>query len=150
MGHVWADPLTYSGADEDPTFDDDDEFVFMARHLGDQKPDGFLNPPGTLQGEENEAALEIQDPVAGLATLGYLYVFVSDGSLSPDDAGFLVEYDFKLNKTGPGGTNDYFDAYILNCTDGTNDYTCHDDIFTNPEDTWARTPYYERHFSENW
>ncbi len=33
-GLVYADPNTYSGADEDDTFDEDDELVFMARHLG--------------------------------------------------------------------------------------------------------------------
>jgi hypothetical protein len=36
---VYADPLTWSGPDEDASFDTDDEFVFMARHLG-QRYDG--------------------------------------------------------------------------------------------------------------
>jgi hypothetical protein len=31
---MYADPNTYSGPDEDPNFDSDDELVFMARHLG--------------------------------------------------------------------------------------------------------------------
>ena len=31
---VYADSQTYSGPDEDPNFDQDDELVFMARHLG--------------------------------------------------------------------------------------------------------------------
>ena len=31
---VYADAKTYSGADEDPNFDADDELVFMARHIG--------------------------------------------------------------------------------------------------------------------
>lgn len=47
-GQVWADAGTYSGPDEDPFFDEDDEFVFMARHLGSKRPPGFLSPPGTL------------------------------------------------------------------------------------------------------
>ncbi len=33
---VYADATTYSGPDEDATFDSDDELVFMARHLGVQ------------------------------------------------------------------------------------------------------------------
>ena len=35
MQLVYADPNTYSGPDENPNFDKDDEFVFMARHLGE-------------------------------------------------------------------------------------------------------------------
>ena len=31
---VYADSKTYSGADEDPNFDADDELVFMSRHVG--------------------------------------------------------------------------------------------------------------------
>ena len=31
---MYADPKTYSGPDEDPMFDANDELVFMARHLG--------------------------------------------------------------------------------------------------------------------
>ena len=31
---MYADTLTYSGADEDPNFDYDDEFTVMAKDLG--------------------------------------------------------------------------------------------------------------------
>ena len=44
---VWADPLTYSGADNDLLFDDNDELVFMARHLGDVY-DGVTELPPDL------------------------------------------------------------------------------------------------------
>ena len=44
---VYADAGTYSGPDENPLFDEDDEFVFMARHLGDKRPDAFPPPLGT-------------------------------------------------------------------------------------------------------
>ena len=36
-GLVYADSKTYSGPDEDISFDQDDELVFMARHLGTRK-----------------------------------------------------------------------------------------------------------------
>ena len=36
-GLVYADSKTYSGPDEDISFDHDDELVFMARHLGTRK-----------------------------------------------------------------------------------------------------------------
>ena len=41
---MYADPGTWSGPDGNILFDEDDEFVFMARHLGDKKPDGFPRP----------------------------------------------------------------------------------------------------------
>ena len=43
-GLVYADSKTYSGPDEDISFDQDDELVFMARHLGTQraKQDEFV------------------------------------------------------------------------------------------------------------
>ena len=36
-GLVYADSKTYSGPDEDISFDQDDELVFMARHLGTRR-----------------------------------------------------------------------------------------------------------------
>ena len=35
---VYSDPNTFSGPDEDPTFDFDDELVVMAKDLGDIAP----------------------------------------------------------------------------------------------------------------
>ena len=44
----WADAGTFSGPDEDETFDGDDEFVFMARHLGDKYDGNSPLPPDLL------------------------------------------------------------------------------------------------------
>lgn len=35
---VFADSSTYSGSDEDPLFDEDNELALMARHLGQKAP----------------------------------------------------------------------------------------------------------------
>jgi hypothetical protein len=95
--------------------------------------------------------LAIQDPALGGEIIGHLYLFLSDGSLDPGAGQRLVNYQLNLSNVGAGGTNDYFDAYQLVCTDACQcGYECHDYFPVNPEDSWVRTPYYERHFGENW
>lgn len=49
FAELWADTSTYSGPDENPVIDYNDELVFMARHLGDMKPNGFPAPEGTTE-----------------------------------------------------------------------------------------------------
>ena len=46
-GLMYADPITHSGVDEDATFDDDDELVFMVRFLGDKKEPDTNRPAST-------------------------------------------------------------------------------------------------------
>ena len=48
---VYADSQTYSGPDADSNFDQDDELVFMARHLGSYraKQSQFIFNVSTLQ-----------------------------------------------------------------------------------------------------
>ena len=85
--------------------------------------------------------------------MGYLYLFTlqsGNSDINPGAGEQLVEYKFNLTKTGPGGTNAYLDAYEVHCNvfDGT--YECEDAYPKNPEDTWFKSPYYERHFAQNW
>ena len=147
---VYADPNTYSGADEDPMFDSDDELVFMARHLGEKAE--FWNLFGlkffhlitNFEFLEYMAELPIGSSSDG--TLGYIYVFLEPNNEFNER---LVNYDFKLTKTT--SSNNYFDVYKFTCANPLNDFQCNDGVSTmNPEDTWFRSPYYERHFSQNW
>ena len=46
---VYADAKTLSGADENPRFDEDDELLFMVRHLGHKKPATASFPSKVLQ-----------------------------------------------------------------------------------------------------
>ena len=106
---VYADPKTFSGPDEDPHFDGDDEFVFMARHLG-VKAD-----PSTIPGLKSK----LQDPLVEIAigvvdtVIGYVYVFIEE---SNDFNEKLVDYEFKLTKEDAStGSHDYFDVYNYQC-----------------------------------
>ena len=46
---VFADSSTYSGSDEDPLFDEDDELALMARHLGQKAPYPNTIPESAIQ-----------------------------------------------------------------------------------------------------
>ena len=142
---VYADPKTFSGADEDPNFDGDDELVFMARHLGvkaDPKSRHGMN--SRLDKPVVEIAVGNRDTV-----IGYVYVFIEE---SNDFNEKLVDYEFKLTKEDSNtGSHDYFDVYNYHCPTWQSIHTCKDEVDEmNPEDTWFRSPHYHRHFSQNW
>ena len=145
---IWADANTWSGPDENPDFDDDDELVFMAKHLGELYDGVGTWPPNTFP---RDKPIEIIDPVDANNTLGVIYVMVSlDGSLNPNAGNPLVDYDFQLVNS-VNGSNAYKVAYQNHCPEGDQitDYECRDSLM-NPEDSWFVSNYYERHFSENW
>jgi hypothetical protein len=124
--NVYADPNTFTGADPTAMLDADDEIVFMARDAGGDA--GNLSaPPGTT-GAGVEVA--IHDPAAP-ATLGYVYLFRSDGSLDPGAGKSYVGYTFALN------SGDYKTTYRR--TDG-----------PNPENSTITGATYKAHFSDRW
>jgi len=138
---MYADAGTFSGVDEDDTLDLDDEIVFMARFLGDKNTE-LVIPEGVVEGIMEE--LEVIDPVSD-ASLGYMYLFLSDGSLDQAAGNPLVEYVFNLTTTNSNGSNDYFDVYNFGASlPGT------DANIANPEDSYFQSQYYRRHFAENW
>ena len=149
---VYADPETYSGPDEDPTFDTDDELVFMARHLGSRWTN--IDPPENVLPDIVEV-VEIFDNYGDWPPniIGYIYLLISkldSGSpiLSPDAGYKLVDYQFNL------ASRIYKEDYKFNCDmpanqDGTTNHDCLDPIM-NPEDSWFKSGHYERHFKENW
>ena len=147
---MWADTSTFSGPDENPYFDADDELVFMARHLGERRPDQIDLPMGVTG--ELQLELEITDPLFDGIVIGFAYIFIQDGSLRQDAGMPLVDYDFQLEKHDSQGTNSYFTAYEFDCMHGAHggQYECRDPTPKNPEDTWFTSKYYERHFAENW
>jgi hypothetical protein len=153
---VYADPNTYSGPDENPDFDSDDELVFMARHLGRIAANNLTEFPS---GVKNEFIVEVKIGESSTEILGYIYFFQSDldtNSMKPvlsQDAGGqkLVNYTFNLVNFHPKYANsrEYFDAYKFNCDYPKNMDECHDEIM-NPENSWFTSDHYSRHFSENW
>jgi hypothetical protein len=124
---AYADSTTYTGPDDDPAFDDNDELVFMAADAGDPAPGGAGAPAHVMPGSGLE--ISITDPLDG--GQGYAYLFRSDGSLSPDAGQDYVTYDFNLL------AGDYIPDYSL-------------EAGPNPEDSAAWSSYYRTHFSDRW
>jgi len=139
---MYTDPDTYSGADEDDTLDMDDEIVFMARFLG-EKNENFIFPEGVLSANMEE--LEVVDPLSN-SSIGFMYLFVSDGSLDQAAGNPLVEYVFNLTATTESGSNDYFDVYNF----GASMSSWTDYEIKNSEDSFFKSKHYQRHFAENW
>jgi hypothetical protein len=99
---AYTDPATWTGADPDPTLDDDDELALMAKDSGSQGPAG--NPLHVVSG--TRTALELTDPISG--TGGYfVYLFESDGTLDPGAGQSYVDYEFHLN------SGDYKTTYSI-------------------------------------
>ncbi len=125
----YADPHTLVGADPDPTFDADDELVFMAGEAGAVAPDSAARPSGVLPPPAPAIQAMLTDPDTGANA--YVYLFVSDGSLDPAAGGEGVSYRYNLlSGTYPAGYD--FDQG------------------PNPEDSTILTPYYRLHFSDRW
>ena len=84
--------------------------------------------------------------------MGFIYLrpVVNNGQLTPDAGQRLVQYEFNLTKTGPEGTHFYQDAYEIHCNVKDGRYECDDPEPKNPEDTWFKSAYYERHWAQNW
>jgi hypothetical protein len=125
---VYTDSETFTGPDPDVTLDDDDEIAFMAKDAGGLAPTSASEPVGVIPGSGIE--LTISDPL-NPAQVGYVYLFLSDGSLSPDAGQQYVTYNFNL-LSGP---------YLTT-------YNTH--YGPNPEDSVVTTSYYSHHFSDRW
>lgn len=125
----YADANTWVGADGDPTFDADDELVFMAADAGGQP--GKSDPPepaGVVAGSGQ--AVRVGDPRTS-GQQGWVYLFVSDGSLDPAAGQDYVAYTFALT------SGDYRSTYKR--------YQG-----PNPETSRVVTPTYEIGFTDRW
>lgn len=125
----YADPTTFVGPDHDPTFDADDELVVMTYDLGGVPgEDQTVEPPGVVPG--SGVAVEVADP-ADPAKVGWVHLFRTDGSLSPDAGRDDVDYDFAL------ASGDYRSTYRR--ANG-----------PNPETSTVTTDVYTVGFSDRW
>ncbi len=128
----YADPNTFVGADADPTFDADDELVFMAFDMGGKRPAHHTSvPTGVVAG--SGVAVEVEDPLApgDERRRGWVYLFESTGGHDPSAGVDYVDYDFELV------SGDYRSTYRR--ADG-----------PNPETSTVVTPTYEAHFTDRW
>jgi len=125
---TYADASTFTGPDPDATFDADDELVFMAKDAGSIQAT-VPGPPGTVSGSGLE--LVVLNPLS--ATVGYVYLFRSDGSLDPGIGPDPVTYSFFLLPSGLPYKTQY------NTQSG-----------PNPENTFVTSANYSVHFSDRW
>ncbi len=150
---VYADPNTWSGPDENPLFDEDDELVFMARHVGQKQEKGARFPLNTMKDQMVE--VKILDPNYANVTLGYVYFFMIKDIDLDQEVEDLVSYKFNLTLTWPDPNDTLADSYKKWYKFRCSRYVffpheCSNDEIMNPEDSWFKSAHYERHFAENW
>jgi hypothetical protein len=122
----YTDPDTFTGADPNATFDDDDELVFMASDLGGLAPQG--HPAGVVAGSAVEVT--VKDPIDE-DDLGWLYLYETTGSLQPGAGRSYVTYTFGLT------SGDYRTTYKRAAG-------------PNPESSTVTTARYSHHFGDRW
>jgi hypothetical protein len=128
---VYADPKTRSGADEDATFDADDELTFMGGDAGTAASTSASAPKDT--DPASAVKVKVADPVGGGDA--YVYLFKSSGALDQSAGKDYVDYSFKL--TGLTGSQTLKDDY---------GYISQ----FNPEDSTVKTADYELHSIDRW
>src|SRR5262245_54037468 len=125
---TYTDPATWTGPDPDPTFDADDEVVFMAKEVGDLGT-AIPEPAGTIAG--SGVQVSVHNPINGRD--GYVFLFQSDGSLDPGPGADPVTDGFFLMPSGAPYKTQY------NTRTG-----------PNPENTLITSAHYSVHFSDRW
>lgn len=124
----YADPSTFVGSDPDPTFDADDELVFMVADAGGTPRDSeATEPPGVVPRSGVEVRLD--EPLDTTRT-GWVYLFVSP-TLDPAAGADYVDYDFALD------SGDYRTTYRR--ADG-----------PNPESSRVTTDHYQIAYPDRW
>ncbi|MCA9718880.1 MAG: hypothetical protein H6713_05205 [Myxococcales bacterium] len=123
----YTDAGTFTGPDADPTFDDNDELVLMARDAGDEACAAAPAPDGVTPGSGVE--LRVTDPLD--QGEGFVYLFVQEGGLDPAAGAAYVTYSFNLLSGAYKATYDTLDG-------------------PNPENTTIETDAYTRRFADRW
>jgi len=126
----YADSKTYTGADTDASFDNDDELVFMAKDAGELAPTSSC-PSGVVQSTKCE--IKVTDPLDN-TTLGYIYIFRQTGGLSQGAGKDYVTHNFSY-------ANNYKQSYV---------HCAKKETGVNPENTVIKTSNYEVGFIFRW
>jgi hypothetical protein len=125
----YADAGTFVGADTDPSFDANDELVFMVSDAGGKPRAGEgADPAGVVPG--SGVAVQLDDPL-GDDDQGWMYLFESAGGLDPAAGKDYVDYEFALT------SGDYKTTYRRA-------------VGPNPETSSATTAAYRIGFSDRW
>lgn len=128
---TYTDPNTQIGPDPDPTFDGDDELVFMAKDVG-TRPEPFSPPAGVNLA--TGVHITLSDPLDPAGT-GHIYLFEQDGSLAPAGNFGYVTYDYLA------GQETEKDKDTLSGQNTTSPVT---------ENSTITTSVYRHHFSARW
>ncbi|MEM8601237.1 MAG: hypothetical protein AAGF99_15065, partial [Bacteroidota bacterium] len=130
----YTDARSLVGADTDPSFDADDEIVFMERFAGDLAPDN-RHPNAVRRGTRTVVVTES----------GVVYLYVSRNNRDQSAGYDLVNYEFELVAGG------FPEAYDFQ---GKAEYevieTAGESVGANPERSFAETPYYRQEFRDRW
>ena len=122
---VYTDTGTFTDADTDPTFDIDDELVFMAADAGLEAP-STPSPAGTVG-----PGLKVAITDTLTAATGYVYLFINGGTLNQSAGVSYVTYTFTLQSGA------YKTTYKL--ANG-----------PNPEKSTVVTGVYKHSFADRW
>lgn len=123
---TYTDTATFTGPDKDPLFDENDEFLFMARDAGPR----YTGTEAPAQVDPStKIEIRLVDPLTG--DKAFVYLFIQDGSLDPSAGKKYVDYRFNLL------SGNYKETYTI----GGN---------FDPEDSYVTTNYYQTHFSDRW
>ncbi len=121
---VYTDENTFAGADDDPTFDSDDELVLRGSDASDQAPAGSY--PAVVPNGSERVEIQVDDPVN--STTKFLYLFEKPGGYSPPAFTPDVAYNFVLLNPPPYNSQFGF----------------------NPENSTVVANAYTQHFSDRW
>ncbi|HRV59107.1 MAG TPA: choice-of-anchor D domain-containing protein [Solirubrobacterales bacterium] len=135
---VYADAGTRTGADTDATLDSNDEVAFMAFDSGSKAP--IESDPAHVVARSG-MEFRLEDPLNGDSS--YVYLFKSDGTLSPGAGEQYVTYSPSLqNGIGSSYRDNYRYFFPLNASPPANGY--------NNENTTLITPSYSVHSIDRW
>ena len=97
----YADENTFTGADSDQLFDNDDELVLMAKDASIKLDTCQPAPVGCVN--EITCEVELRDPLDN-TLIGYVYLFEQDGTLNQSAGTSYINYNFTYS-------NNYQTAY---------------------------------------
>jgi hypothetical protein len=123
---TYTDTATFTGPDKNLLFDENDEFLFMARDAG-VRYFGAADPQNTVPGSKVE--MRLVDPIS--KEVGYVYLFEQNGNLDPSAGIKYVDYKYNLL------SGNYKETFTIGGK-------------FDPENSFVTTEYYQTHFSDRW
>ena len=125
---TYTDENTFTGTDSDPSFDQNDELVFMVQDAAYPEPENS-SPEGVIK--ESGMEISIVDPIDDSQAFVYLFLKRKEQKPPAKPTQSYVNYEFILKSGG------YKNTYA-------------NERGPNPEQSTVSTPFYKMGFSERW